>query len=87
MLVPADDQERIAKGRAEERALKSRTLEPYAGLIFSGELPGEPDWHWVATAPESEILRWAENQEDALRDEDVDESISEGRHQKEEDWQ
>ena len=60
-----DNRERL---RAEERVQASPTLRPYADIILAAARGNEADWQWVATAPESQIIRWAEEIRDSQRD-------------------
>ena len=76
-----DNQERQ---RAYTRVQASEALRPYASILFGDLLVDEQDWQWVATAPEDEIIRWAEERRASPVDPDErEESTSE----RDEDWQ
>ena len=60
-----DSRERL---RAEERVQCSAALRPYADILLEAARGNEADWQWVATAPEAEILQWAEDLRDSERD-------------------
>jgi hypothetical protein len=60
-----DDRERL---RADLRVRASPALRPYADIILEAARGNEADEQWVATAPESEIVAWAEDLRDSERD-------------------
>lgn len=70
--------------RAYARVQASVALKPYTAILFSDVLQDEPDWQWVATAPETEVLRWAEELRDSLRESVGHDDIASER---DEDWQ
>jgi len=76
--------ESTASHRAYERVQASSALQPYADILLNEGPQGEPDWLWVATAPEAELIRWAEDGRDAQRTEMVLDEVAPSR---EEDWQ
>jgi hypothetical protein len=70
--------------RAYARVQASVALKPYLGILFGDLLEDEPDWQWVATAPEAEICQWAEELRDSQEEPDGREEITSER---DEDWQ
>lgn len=46
--------------RAERRVNKSQKLSQHSETIMYDWPEGDEHWKWVATAPESEIIEWAE---------------------------
>jgi hypothetical protein len=77
------EQEMHARQTAMERIESSDLLKPYADIIMDDWPSDDTDWQWVATAPEMEIIQWADDIRDSKRGViAIDDPISE----LEEDW-
>lgn len=48
------------EARARERVGKTPSLNLVAEIILDDWAEGDEHWEWVATAPEMEIVEWAE---------------------------
>jgi hypothetical protein len=57
-----------ARHSGAERIERSALLKPYADIILGVWPEQDIDWRWVATAPEGEIIQWAEDVSDSRRD-------------------
>ena len=67
MAEPTAVQDDRERRHAEDRVRASPVLRPYADIILEAARGNETDELWVATAPEAEILAWAENLRDTER--------------------
>jgi hypothetical protein len=61
------EEEIHARQSGTERIERSGLLKPYADIILGVWPERDIDWQWVATAPESEIIQWAEDVRDTRR--------------------
>jgi hypothetical protein len=68
MSEPTTVQDARERQRAELRVRTSPALRPYADVILDAARGNEADEQWVATAPEAEIVAWAEDLRDGERD-------------------
>jgi hypothetical protein len=84
MTQLTDYEDNRERQRAYARCQASSALRPYTSILFGDLLEDEPDWQWVATAPESEIIRWAEERRDMEKEPDGHEEVTSER---DEDWQ
>jgi hypothetical protein len=84
MAELTNEQDNRERQRASERLASSETLSRYADILLTGEPQDEEYWQWLATAPESELVKFAEDCRDSRRDRILVEEIAPDR---EEDWQ
>jgi len=67
-----DGLEEAAAEMAADRVDGEKRLQPYRDILIEYDWPEEDHWEWVATAPISEIVDWAET----IREGEASEPVS-----------
>jgi hypothetical protein len=79
-----NEQDNRERQRASDRLRESPILREYADILLTGEPQDEEYWQWLATAPDAEVIQWAEDARDHRRDRILTDEVAPDR---EEDWQ
>jgi hypothetical protein len=86
MAQPTEVQFEHERDQAYRRVLASDALRPYADTLVSSLLRDEEGWEWLATAPETEVLKWAVEHQGIDADAEMD-IVADLGPEKDEDWQ